>query len=122
MSAKHTPKQVRAAGTWSTQAGFVYCVDSVAEKLMCFVTLQSQGLWGAMALSRPLDATSEQDVLDAHAHQMIGSYASAVEALRATESFAAAWLKDHRATRSARCPCPPIAQVIKISRRTKASR
>lgn len=96
-------------GAWSTQAGFVYTVSAPLTRLLCFVALQPQGQWQVLALETPGDATTEEKVLESHAHKIIGSYPHVSEALAAAESFAHHWLKLAKSTQFANCDCPEIS-------------
>jgi hypothetical protein len=98
-------------GVWTTNAGFVYSVDSDTQKLMLFVSLQPHGAWGVMALTRPIAATTEEEVFQDHAHSMVGNYVAVVEALQAAETFAVAWLRKWKVTQARQAPACDCADI-----------
>jgi hypothetical protein len=60
--------------------------------------------WFVGAVESPLGA----DILEDHAHKIVGKYKSLTEALAAGESFGRAWLKGFKATKMDACACEEI--------------
>jgi hypothetical protein len=64
---------------------------------------------GAIETSTSATEGDSAGVLDDHNHKVVGRYETIREALDAADSFAEAWLKNWKATRSNKCDCGEIS-------------
>lgn len=92
---------------WESQAAFASSVTKENRKLLVFVQPSPRG-WAALSLEIPDGDVDDENVLDNHAHKMIGRYPTAAHAFEAAESFAAAWLKGWKAAEHKNCECGEI--------------
>ncbi len=93
---------------WSTQAQFYSIVEGKESRLIMIVQPFQQG-WQVLALTTSLGTKTPEEVFDDHAHKIVGQYPYPVEAIEAAESFANAWVKKIKPTKSRRCECKEIA-------------
>jgi hypothetical protein len=69
---------------------------------------------GAAAPGAPIHVAAVEtpklsDVLDDHAHKIVGTYGTEERAIAAAEGFARSWLAGHKATAMPGCECEEIA-------------
>ncbi len=69
---------------------------------------QHSDRWLVMALTGPDGAETPDEVFADHSHKTVGSYDTPKEAFDAAESFARAWLKNFKSTRSRACDCDEL--------------
>jgi len=72
------------------------------------IAIQAEGeRFGVLALEGP-GTMRGPEVLDDHAHKIVGLYPSIVAALAAAQSFAESWSRDRKASRFEACNCDEI--------------
>lgn len=62
----------------------------------------------AVAVESSADADSAEAIFGEHSHKVIGAYGSLQKALTACDSYAEAWLKGFKSTKSKSCACDEI--------------
>lgn len=107
-STKRPPDTAPLALDWAVSAQWLAKVGERDGRTLAVGVATLAGKksgWAVFGLDTPADAGSTADVLDDHAHKMIGEYATPGEAFGAAESFARAWLRGFRSCKIERCDC-----------------
>lgn len=92
-------------GDWSTHVSHALTLRRGSMQLSVGLTNAGSGLWGVIAIETPAKtAHKPQEILDNHAHDLIGMFSFA-QAVIAAEQYAAAW----RPGQKPACPCEVIA-------------
>ncbi|SRR5260221_494969 len=104
---------------WSSQALLMADVTRRKRSLGLFVAPSHDG-WRVLSLETGSQGTAEQ-ILDQHAHKLIGRYDSVARAVERAESFARSWLAGAKSAQHPACDCDEIA-APKTKRRARAGR
>jgi hypothetical protein len=94
--------------TWTAHAQFHATIVRGGRRLMISVSPGVAG-WGVLAIEAASDAASNEDVLKAHGHKMIGVYADPSDAMKAASSWARTWFLGHQAGTIGDCACDELA-------------
>jgi len=106
-----TTKRVVPKLEWSAIATFGAHAHRGDRSL--FVAVQTAQLlptntWTVMAIETSVNSASPQAVFDDHNHAVVGVYDDVMQAMRAAESYALSWLKNHKQTQVIACECEGI--------------
>jgi len=104
--ARRTQAEVVPALLWTTTTQFV-CTLARGDERIAVAVQPHLDKWQALALVTR-DGAGVEEVLDNHAHKVIGLYDSPASALAAAEGFAIAWFKKFKATNAKACACAEL--------------
>lgn len=93
---------------WMPVSGFTLPVEREDGRKLAVSVWLKDVAWAVLALETKLPMDDEA-ILDDHAHKIVGTYPTPGAAFEAAESFARAWLKDFKATRSKQCECAELS-------------
>jgi len=91
--------------SWTTTAQFSCLVVRNDGNRLTLAMSAIGDRWHVVALETPVETRTLKDLFDSHAHKEVGTYGSPTEAIAAAESFAGAWLRDFKSTRTEQCAC-----------------
>lgn len=96
-------------GAWRLEAQLRKFFER-ADLLLLLTVGEGPRGYAVVALELPETVVNgnAEDVFDAHAHKLVGTYETLSKAMMAADSFGEAWVKSYKSTRIEQCDCELI--------------